>query len=32
MAPSDEWRQEGESLACDLELDDFAPSNIAGLG
>jgi 4a-hydroxytetrahydrobiopterin dehydratase len=24
MAPSDEWRQEGESLVRDLQLDDFA--------
>lgn len=23
MAPSDQWRQEGESLARDLEFDDF---------
>ena len=23
MAPSDEWRQEGESLVRDLEFDDF---------
>ena len=32
MASSDQWRQEGESLVRDLELDDFEPSNIAGLG
>jgi 4a-hydroxytetrahydrobiopterin dehydratase len=24
MAPSDEWRQEGERLVRDLQLDDFA--------
>jgi 4a-hydroxytetrahydrobiopterin dehydratase len=23
MAPSDQWRQEGESLVRDLEFDDF---------
>ena len=23
MAPSDEWRQEGESLVLDLEFEDF---------